>query len=44
MQWAQTEAQEIPSKHQKRFVCCEVGWAVAQAVQRGCGVSILGDI
>ena len=43
-QWAQTETQEVPSEDQETLFHCEGDRALAQAVQGGCGVSVLGDI
>lgn len=38
----QTETQEVPSECQKTHFCCEGCWAPAWALQRVCGVFILG--
>jgi len=43
-QWAQTEAQEVPSEHQEELLPSEVDGALEQAAQGGCGVSFSGDI
>ncbi|KAK4826185.1 hypothetical protein QYF61_006129 [Mycteria americana] len=43
-QWAQTETQEVPSKHQEILFYCKGDRALTQVAQGGCGVSILGDI
>ena len=42
-QWAQTEAQEVPSEHEEELLPSEGDGALAQAVQGGCGVSFSGD-
>ena len=42
--WAQTDMQEAPSEHQKTLFHREVDGALAQAAQKGGGVSILGEI
>jgi len=43
-QWAQTEAQEVLSEHEEELLPSEVGGALEQAAQGGCGVSFSGDI
>lgn len=40
-QWAQTEAQEVPSRHQAAPLCCVSNRALAQAAQGGYRVSSL---
>jgi len=42
-QWAQTEAQEVPSEHEEELLHSEGDGALAQAAQGGCRVSS-GDI
>ena len=42
-QWAQTEAEEVPSEHEEELPS-EGDGALAQAAQGGCGVSFSGDI
>jgi len=42
-QWAQTEAQEVPSEHKEELLCFACDGALEQAAQRDCGISS-GDI
>jgi len=41
-QWAQTEAQEVPSEHEEELLHSEGDGALV--AQRGCGFSLSGDI
>ena len=43
-QWAQTEAEEVPSEHEEELLPSEGDGALEQAAQGGCGVSLSGDI
>ena len=43
-QWAQTEAQEVPSEHEEELLPSEGGGALESVAQKGCGVSFSGDI
>ena len=42
-QWAQTEAQEVPSEDKEELLHFEGDGALEQAAQGGCGVSFSGD-
>jgi len=43
-QWAQTEAEEVPSEREEELLPSEGDRALAQAAQGCCGVSFSGDI
>jgi len=43
-QWAQTEAEEVPSEHEEELLSSEGDGALEQASQGGCGDSFSGDI
>jgi len=43
VQWAQTEAQKVPSEHEEELPS-EGDGALEQVAQGGCGVSFSGDI
>jgi len=43
-QWAQTEAQEVPSEHEEELLPSEFDGALEQVAQRGCGFPLSGDI
>ena len=43
-QWAQTEAQEVPSEYEEELLPSEGDGALEQAAQGDCGVSFSGDI
>jgi len=43
-QWAQTEAQEVPSEHEEELLPSEGDGELEQIAQGGCGVSFSGDI
>ena len=43
-QWAQTEAQEVPSEHEEELLPSEYDGALEQASQGGCRVSFSGDM
>jgi len=44
VQWAQTEAQEVPSEYEEELLPSEGDGALEQASQSGCGFSFSGDI
>ena len=43
-QWAQTEAQEVPSEHEEELLPSEGDGALEQVAQRCCGFSVSGYI
>jgi len=43
-QWAQNEAQEVPSEHVEELLHSEGDGVLEQVAQGGCGVSFSGDI
>jgi len=43
-QWAQIEAEEVPSEHEEELLPSEGDGALEQAAQGGCGVFFSGDI
>ena len=43
-QWAQTEAEEVPSEHEEELLPSEGDGALEQVAQGGCGDSFSGDI
>jgi len=43
-QWAQTEAEEVPSEYEEEFLPSEGDGALEQAAQGGCAFSFSGDI
>jgi len=43
-QWAQTEAEAVPSEHEEEVLPSEGDGALEQVAQGGCGVSFSGDI
>ena len=43
-QWAQTEAEEVPSEHEEELLPSEGDGALEKAAQGGCGFSLSGDI
>jgi len=44
VQWAQTEAQEVPSEHEEELLPSESDRALEQAAQGRGGVSFSGDV
>ena len=40
---AETDAQKVPPEHEEELYCAG-GQALEQVAQRGCGVSLTGDI
>jgi len=43
-QWAQTEAEEVPSEHEEELLPSEGDGALEQVAQGGCEVSFSADI
>jgi len=43
-QWAQTEAQEVPSEHEEELLPSEGDGALEQVAQEGCELCFSGDI
>ena len=43
-QWAQTEAQEVPSEHEEELLCFVADRAPEQVAQGGCGFPFFVDI
>ena len=44
MQWAQTEAQEVPSEHEEELLHCEGDRALEQAAHRDYGFLFSGRV